>query len=1500
MTALTIQPHPVLLDGYREIKADLIPGESLKAFVSRHVADLEDYEIAIGGIVVRRDLWAHVRPKHGQLIEVRSATGRSVVALIAMAALFYFTMGAGAAWIGGAFGVGATSASFIGAGLYLAGSVLINKFIAPKPPSFSGAGQMDATYNLAGQRNTFRPYEPVPLLFGRCKITPDLATDQPYTFYRGNDQYLALTLNCGINVDRVDDLYQGDALLSSFEGVETYFSGFDGLSEEAIPLYSNTDTVAGGSLDSPPNAYIERTSAADSIRLEIDLEYNIYDFTSKGDPRWNSEGVTAQYRAVGSTTWLTFDSVTLSGDRPKLKRHTLSKVVPEGQYEVRVKRNAQDTDGSGAHCEVSWVALRSIQADATNYKGLSRIGVTCKATGQLNGSLDELKCVAYSEDLEYWNGSAWVTDGTHISNPGAQVLQYARGFYDEDGALIAGMGLDDSKIDLDAIKAFILHCASNSYTYDFYLKEKRNHQQVLDAICAAGFGNITWSGGKLSVVWADSAQPLEAVANMATIKKAQFQVDYTLAGMADGIVATYLDASDWTNKEIRIAAPGVTTPLNPASIALEGITDEATAAKMARYHLGQSLYQWKSISFGTDIEHLGYQRMSLLSLSHDLTRWGASGRVQAAVDNAGVVTLTLDEPVPAPGVGVTPYIGLRIPGEGPFRVFEVQSFAEDTDVITLADAWPVDAAFPGDSADNPATDTIWVYDFSAEPGLRVRVVEVQPESDLKGAQVVVAPESDEFWTYVETGTYTPPVPSGLPATRPVASNVQAVETEVVQGNTTFSEIQVSFDITGRMDHAVILAQYTDAFGNTDGIVHKVAETRTTEATFRSSGAGTYAIVVRPHSVDGIAGGVATLEFLTSNPSCPSFDTFAVTEVAGGLRRYSWSYDSGTIAPPDLAGCEIRYVSGLVAATEPDWETMTVLGNGDPFPAPFESATPVAGDWTIAFRATTTSGVQSQVDYLEVTLANNLGEKFTEVDNAILDAANDAVNTTTVIIGSPAWSSGTTYAEGDYVSHNNVIYRSKSSGNLNHQPPNATYWEVVGTVLTYSNALAGMIDSLNVQINEDGTGILDRLEALQLQVDDPVTGLGTTFTWVSDIDFQINDPGTGIATKLETLTGTVTDPTTGLVDRVTVVEGWEVNLDELYASWTVTFDVNGYVSGWSSVNNGSSSTIAFNVDNLIISKPGGVNRLELSGGVISAVHTNTLKMGSGFGVSNQMVMWYGANQLTANCQFSNAIWAVDIAGKLKAGGLWGNFGSGWSSGGSITSSYNSSSPATVTINVAAGTYKVNGVSINYNASSGTVSQTRDTTDTYYLYYSDAGLSGGSKSLGISTNPDVTFENTAYVLIGSIEVTVPAAGSGAGPGRDPYCVHVDSGVLVLRDGEVQRIRAGDVVVGDQLPGWGEEVNTVTHSQTVQAEGVRLTDQDGHTYTCSASAIWKGMGLARVLASQAKGRVVCTADGIKKIVSVEALGMIPVQHITAANGWYLAGDSRLAYHHNLKQMV
>src|SRR5690606_32078343 len=190
-------------------------------------------------------------------------------------------------------------------------------------------------------------------------------------------------------------------------------------------------------------------------------------------------------------------------------------------------------------------------------------------TGQLTGAMDQLRLEAWSKPVPVWTGSEWVTEST--SNPGALALQFLRGIEDENGKLIAGVGLTDAEIDIPSLQAFMVHCATEGYTYDHYLTETRSNGDQLDAILRAGFGALSWETGKLGVVWAAAGQPVSGVVNMATIKKGQFQVDYTLSQAADGIEATYFDRTDWSAKTLRVAAPGVTTMLNPAQIQLEGV-----------------------------------------------------------------------------------------------------------------------------------------------------------------------------------------------------------------------------------------------------------------------------------------------------------------------------------------------------------------------------------------------------------------------------------------------------------------------------------------------------------------------------------------------------------------------------------------------------------------------------------------------------------------------------------------------------------------------------------------------------------------------------------------------------------------------------------------------------------------------------------------------------------------------------------------------------------------
>ncbi len=993
---LIITPHPVLLDGQRNVPVDLRQGESLYAFLMRHIDGLDGqaWQVCVDGIDVPREQWMQVRPRHGQLIEVRSVVGKAVIPLVAMIALTYFTFGIGALAAGSAWGAGAIASTYgtlAASAVYVAGSVLINKVLTPKPPRPGGGGVADTAYSLAAPRNRVRAYEPLGLLFGSTRVAPDLIS-RPYTWFEGDEQFVGMTLSPGINVGRVEALQNGESPLSSYEGVRTWFRGFPQMPDEAIPLYSNADVIEGALLlDTGSDAkhvaspWVERTSSAETLRLQVNVEFRLWDTTSKGKDKDNREQLQIQYRPVGTTNWQLFGNYNLVGRTQKARRVSYGRDVELGQYDVRVRVAGQNTDGSGAQANFTWTTLVSVQRDDASHAGIPAIGLQMKASGQLNGTPDEIRCVAHSRPIPVWKGDAvgWVTEET--SNPGAQILAYVRGINDENGKRIAGLGMADRRIDIESLKAFMLHCADNALGYDYWLTEVRSHQAVLDAIALAGFGQVTWAKGRLGVAWAADEQPLSGVVNMATIKKGQFQVDYTLANAADGIEYSYLDRRTWKAATLRVPAPGVEVMLNPAKITGEGVSTEAHAAMLARWHLAQSVYQYKSISYSTDIEHLAYSRLSVLALQHDLTQWGFGGRlIGATVDAEGVTTLQLDEPVPPPAVG-SAFIGLRIPGERVYRVLRVVPGSEPSDTLVLADPWPADASLPGSSETNPAHDTIWIYDFKQTPGTRVRVTGIRPEGDLKGASVDVVQEGPAFWHYVRTGQYVPPSNESSLQTRPIASNLKVIERQVSQGGSVHTELQASFDISGPVGDTLVLS---DPDGN--AALEEVARTTTRSASWSIPGAGTYPVVVRPYSPEGRAGVAVSAQYTTLGADAPPVlvDLFDIEELSGGVRRYVWGFFSDTVQSADFAGVEIRYTAGSI--DNPLWEQMTPLGDaGGFFTAAIEAVLPASGSWTFACRSRNTSGVLSTAArYLRRSLGRNVGQTLEGIGGVVESVKQD--------------------------------------------------------------------------------------------------------------------------------------------------------------------------------------------------------------------------------------------------------------------------------------------------------------------------------------------------------------------------------------------------------------------------------------------------------------------------------------------------------------------------------
>lgn len=940
---LTITPHPLTRDGQRYVPSDLVPGESLLLFLKRHEPTIDSgaWSVTINGHMVPHPMWVKTFPKPGTLVECRSIVRKDVLRIAAVFALAVFAPAIGMALAGAV--TMTPMAMAIALAVTVVGSVIINKLLGPKPPIAGKQPKESPTYSLSGGRNRARPYEPIGLLLGELRITPDYAA-LPYVWFEGDNQFMYCVFHGGINCASFSSLRIGKTPIESYKEVTTRTAGFSGMTEETLDRWTNVDTITGGTLEGSttveeipsipeqtfPGPWVTRTTSFNTTVIQCDFEGSLYRMLDDGSLLSDyGTVITGEYRSLPSGDWLPFidgqRAFGINNASTKPVRRTYTRTVSQGQYEVRWRKEWPNVDSSREASVIHWMTLKSVQPDTGNYGGMGRLGLKIRATGQLTGAIDEINWLALAKPMPYWNGSTWTTATARangISNPGAQFLLFARGIYNTAGNLSAGLGLADSRIDIESLKGFMVHCATRGFTFDHWFDSALSCDELLEVIAAAGMGTKTWNSGKLGVVWVADDQPIEGVVNMATMKARTFNVNYQTVETADGIEYQYFDRDrDFTWKSIRVAAPGVTTVVNPARIQSVGITTEAHASVMARFHLAQSVYQRKDISYEADLEYLTYTRFSVMALSHDVTQWGYGGRLQSVVNNGGILTLTLDESVPA-GTGLR-YIGLRIPGDKGYRVFSVAAFTGESRTVTLGEAWPANVAIPGSSPSNPAQDTIWVYDFKSTPGYKVRVISIQPQSNLAGATVSVVPESPEFWDYVLNGAYTPPPNQSLLPGRPVASRPQITEELQRQGNTYYVELSLAFDVVGSYGRAEI-------WGSTAGNpLSRMGTTQTLRFEWRGKLNDVWTIEVRPFDGLGRPGNSVGATYTVAGLSAPPSDVAGFTaQLTGDRVLLTWNRSTDV----DFNEYELRFgtsweTAAFVARVKTTGHKVQPLGAG---------------------------------------------------------------------------------------------------------------------------------------------------------------------------------------------------------------------------------------------------------------------------------------------------------------------------------------------------------------------------------------------------------------------------------------------------------------------------------------------------------------------------------------------------------------------------------------------
>lgn len=791
--SLVWSPHPLLADAGRVIRYERPePGETLAAFLERLSVDTSGaVVVAVDERIVAREQWQRITPQADTLISVRAAVAGggdsnvlAVVALIAVAVAAPYIAGAayGAATSGtaltmaqaGVWAAGTTTGAIATAAVTVAGSMLVNKLFAPPKPSL-GRGLSSAaaspTYSISGGQNRARAYEPIALTLGTHRLFFDLA-GRPYATYEGEDQYLYQIFCLGLvgpfGAMQVTDLRIGDTPIGNYSDVTVAES------VGSLPALwpANVDTTAGGEVTTAAGA-ITRTSSTDTIRLEVDITAVAFHVGNSGYES-RSLSFRVEYRPAAGGSWTTLIDTSISSSTPTPVRKTYGASVASGQYEVRVTKLSSDVTSDRDSNALGFAALKSYQADDGYYEGQQFLAIKVKASGQINGVIDQLNAIVKTPTAA----------GVYSSNPADLFVHFATGHADTGGRPLWGAQLAAGALDAAAIDAWRSFCTTKGLTCNLVIDSQRSVWDVLEAIARCGRASPSWHSGKLATVWDADGQPVVATYSMGNIRRGTFGVEYQAEETVEEVVLHYIDAAnDYESDTVRALAPGVTSPSKSATIELWGCTNQAMAVKECYLALAENLYRTRLVSWETDMEGLVVTRGDVVSLSHDLTQWGTSGRLVAGT----TTTLTLDREITLDPGGT--WIGVTDP-EGTQYILRVNATGGPTDTLTLIDPLPV--------APDSDTPVDWRYcaDYLATPGKLLKIVAVTP-AGLDQVKIQAVDEYDAYYAS-ESGTYTPPTRRDWTSHAPQIRSLAITENPVRSGDSAANKVIITWAEAGNV------------------------------------------------------------------------------------------------------------------------------------------------------------------------------------------------------------------------------------------------------------------------------------------------------------------------------------------------------------------------------------------------------------------------------------------------------------------------------------------------------------------------------------------------------------------------------------------------------------------------------------------------------------------------------------------------------------------------------
>lgn len=769
--ALVAARSPISLAWDRDVHAIECP-EPLQVVVERvaHRYAGQPYIVFVNGEVRLRAEWSETVVGRGDVVHLVPLLQGGEGGSDPMAAVLMIGLAIAAPVAGGLIAQGLGLGSFtvfgqaiawksvFGLAVMMGGGLLINSVLAPptKPPgnSLSDALQASPTYNLQAQGNQARIGQPIPDIYGRCRVYPDLAA-MPYAEYAGNEQFL-YQLHCiGQGSYDVEQILVEDTPITSFAEVTTQVVA-PGQSVTLFPTAVTTSVEVSGqeALNGTPlgpfvaNAF---SSPADAIGIDVVASRGLYYAGDDGGLiaktiTWRVEAQPLDAAGVPLGPWETLGDETLTAATATPLRRSYRYARTAGRWQVRLTRtNAKDTSTRAGH-ELNWVGLRAYHPGAQDYGNVTLLAVRMRATNNLSSQASRKINAWVTRMLPQWNPTTdtW-SAAAATRNPAWAIANIARASY--------GGRRPDNRIDLDGLAALASVWAARGDTFDAVFDSETDVWEAITRAARVGRAIPVLQGDVLRVVRDEPISVPTAMFTPRNIVRGSLRLSFNLQteDSADCVEVEYFDFALGRAATV-LATPSGSSAARPAKVQLFGCSNRTQAWREGMFVAADASKRRIRVAFETELEGLIPLRGDLIGVSHDVPAWGVGGEVVAW--DAGTLTATLSEPVTF-GVG-THYIALRGVDGSEHGPYEVTAGATPNQVV-LAVA-PAITPYTGGAQER----THFAFGLSTRWRQLCRVVSVEPRGSER---VLITAANEDPAVHTADASGSPPTPPSwlLPA-----------------------------------------------------------------------------------------------------------------------------------------------------------------------------------------------------------------------------------------------------------------------------------------------------------------------------------------------------------------------------------------------------------------------------------------------------------------------------------------------------------------------------------------------------------------------------------------------------------------------------------------------------------------------------------------------------------------------------------------------------------------